>query len=43
MEKRAADTLTLDIYPAGQSNFTLYEDDGLTREHRKGAFAKQLL
>jgi alpha-glucosidase (family GH31 glycosyl hydrolase) len=40
--ERAADTLTLDVYPAGQSNFTLYEDDGLTREHRKGAFAKQL-
>lgn len=40
--ERAADTLTLDIYPAGQTSFTLYEDDGLTREHRKGAFAKQL-
>ncbi|MDP4292502.1 MAG: glycoside hydrolase family 31 protein, partial [Bacteroidota bacterium] len=40
--ERPADTLTLDIYPSGQSNFTLYEDDGLTREHRQGAFAKQL-
>lgn len=38
-EKRA-DTLTLDIYPAEKSFFNLYEDDGLTRAHRKGAFAK---
>ena len=40
--ERPADTLTLDIYPSGKSNFTLYEDDGLTREHRKGSFSKQL-
>jgi alpha-glucosidase (family GH31 glycosyl hydrolase) len=40
--ERAADTLTLDIYPSGKSNFILYEDDGLTREHRQGAFSKQL-
>jgi len=32
------DTLTLDIYPLGKSEFEMYEDDGLTREHRKGAF-----
>ena len=40
--ERDADTLTLDIYPSGKSTFTLYEDDGLTREHRQGAFSKQL-
>ena len=34
-----ADTLTLDIYPGGKSEFDLYEDDGLTRDHRQGAFA----
>ena len=38
-----ADTLTLDIYPGGRGEFNLYEDDGLTREHRSGAFASTLL
>lgn len=38
-EKRA-DSLTLDIYPYKKSSFDLYEDDGITRDHRKGAFAK---
>lgn len=37
--ERPTDTLTLHIYPAGQSSFEMYEDDGLTREHRKGIFA----
>jgi alpha-glucosidase len=41
--ERPADTLTLDIYPAGSSAFDLYEDDGLTRDYRKGAFAKTLI
>ncbi|MEO8415388.1 MAG: TIM-barrel domain-containing protein [Ginsengibacter sp.] len=41
--ERPADTLTLDIYPAGKTSFNLYEDDGITREHRKGAFAKTLI
>ena len=36
-----ADTLTLDCYPHNQSSFTLYEDDGLTRDHRTGSFSKQ--
>jgi len=34
------DTLTLDIYPDGKSSFELYEDDGVTRAHEKGDFAK---
>ncbi len=38
--EKAADSLTLDIYPSATSSFELYEDDGITREHRKGAFAK---
>jgi hypothetical protein len=33
------DTLTLAIYPARRSGFTLYEDDGKTAAHRSGAFA----
>ena len=38
-KERSLDTLTLDIYPNGASAYELYEDDGLTREHRKGIFA----
>ena len=35
------DPLTLDIYPFyGFSEFTLYEDDGISKAHREGAFAK---
>lgn len=33
--------LTLDIYPQGDSSFTLYEDDGNTRAYRQGASARQ--
>ncbi|MFF5448652.1 TIM-barrel domain-containing protein [Streptomyces sp. NPDC012888] len=34
-------TLTYDIHPRGNSTFTLYEDDGITRAHRTGAYAEQ--
>ena len=37
------DPVTFDIYPSGISQFELYEDDGITREHRNGAFAKTLI
>ncbi len=37
------DTITFDIYPNEYSSFELYEDDGLTREYRNGAFAKTLI
>ena len=33
--------LTLDIYPHGQSSFTLYEDDGNTRKYLDGASSTQ--
>ncbi|MGH3714132.1 MAG: discoidin domain-containing protein [Micromonosporaceae bacterium] len=33
--------ITYDIHPRGTSTFTLYEDDGLTRAHAAGAYAKQ--
>lgn len=33
--------ITYDVYPRGGSRFTLYEDDGLTRAYRTGAFARQ--
>ncbi|WP_428329411.1 TIM-barrel domain-containing protein [Mucilaginibacter sp.] len=41
-EKRV-DSLTIDIYPYKNSSFNLYEDDGITRDHRNGAFAKTLI
>ena len=41
--QKPQDTLTLDIYAHGYSSFELYEDDGLTREHREGAFSKTLI
>lgn len=41
--EKKTDSLTLDIYPFQKSEFDLYEDDGLTRDHRKGAFAKTLI
>ncbi len=37
--ERPTDTLTLNIYPSGESTYTMYEDDGLTREHRTGVYA----
>jgi alpha-glucosidase (family GH31 glycosyl hydrolase) len=37
--ERPTDTLTLQVYPSAKSSFTMYEDDGLTREHRQGIYA----
>jgi alpha-glucosidase len=33
--------LDLDIYPEGDSTFTLYEDDGVTRRYTEGEYAEQ--
>jgi alpha-glucosidase len=41
--ERPADTLTLDIYPGENAEFEMFEDDGSTKEYRKGAFAKTKL
>ncbi|GAA5494893.1 hypothetical protein Rhal01_01058 [Rubritalea halochordaticola] len=41
--QKPKDPLTFDIYPHGESEFELYEDDGLTKEYQKGEFAKQLI
>ncbi len=38
--EKPKDPLTLDIYPRGRTSFTLYEDDGLTRQYAAGAFAR---
>lgn len=35
------DRLTLDLYPEGDSEYTLYEDDGNTRRYQEGAFSQQ--
>jgi alpha-glucosidase (family GH31 glycosyl hydrolase) len=37
------DPLTFDIYPSHYSSFELYEDDGISRNHRNGAFTKTLI
>jgi alpha-glucosidase (family GH31 glycosyl hydrolase) len=33
------DTLTIDIYPGGYTEFLLYEDDGMTNNYLKGEYA----
>src|SRR5205823_5640004 len=33
--------LDLDVYPMGDSRFTLYEDDGVTRNYTRGEYAEQ--
>ena len=37
------DPVTFDIYPCGKTSFSLYEDDGLTREYKTGAFSRTLV
>jgi len=37
--ERPTDTLTVNIFPEGKSEYIMYEDDGLTRQHREGVFA----
>jgi len=38
--EQPTDTLIIDLYPDGKSSFTLYEDDGVSFEHEKGAYSK---
>ena len=33
------DPMTLELYPEGNSSFSLYEDDGVTRRHELGYFS----
>ncbi|MFB7223736.1 NPCBM/NEW2 domain-containing protein [Streptomyces sp. NPDC056227] len=40
-DRTADSSLAWDIYPQGASSFTLYEDDGVTRQHRDGRYATQ--
>jgi hypothetical protein len=39
VDEKPADPLTLDIYPSGSTSYTLYEDDGVTRNYQGGAFS----
>lgn len=34
------DVITYDIYPKGNSSFTMYEDDGHSKDYRNGMFAQ---
>ncbi|MFF3694838.1 NPCBM/NEW2 domain-containing protein [Streptomyces sp. NPDC002221] len=40
-DRTANSPLAWDIYPQGRSSFQLYEDDGVTRANRTGAYATQ--
>ncbi|MCX5383414.1 NPCBM/NEW2 domain-containing protein [Streptomyces sp. NBC_00083] len=40
-DRTATSPLAWDIYPQGRSSFQLYEDDGVTRANRTGAYATQ--
>jgi hypothetical protein len=44
-DEKPHDPITLDIYPAGDTSFDMYEDDGVTRQAIDGgtAFAKTLI
>ncbi|KAB8058714.1 glycoside hydrolase family 31 protein, partial [Janthinobacterium violaceinigrum] len=41
--QKPKDQLTLDIYPHGDSEYTLYEDDGNTRQYQGGAYSQQVI
>ncbi|MEJ6001150.1 TIM-barrel domain-containing protein [Paucibacter soli] len=41
--EKPKDQLTLDLYPHGESSYTLYEDDGLTRRYQQGESSQQLI
>ncbi len=39
--QKPIDEVTFDLYPQGDSQYTLYEDDGNTRRHAQGEFSEQ--
>ncbi|MCK4998956.1 MAG: NPCBM/NEW2 domain-containing protein, partial [Anaerohalosphaera sp.] len=41
--QKPKDPLTFDIYPHGRSQFSMYEDDGITRQYQQGEFATQTI
>jgi hypothetical protein len=40
-ETRDRSRLDLDVYPEGETEFVLYEDDGVTQAYRRGAHSRQ--
>ncbi|WP_371495785.1 NPCBM/NEW2 domain-containing protein [Kitasatospora sp. NBC_00374] len=41
LDRTAGSPLAWDVYPQGHGSFGLYEDDGVTRQHRAGRYATQ--
>jgi hypothetical protein len=41
--EKPKDPVTLDVYPFGRTRFSMYEDDGVTQDYRKGAFARTVI
>jgi alpha-glucosidase (family GH31 glycosyl hydrolase) len=39
VDQKPADPLTLEIFPAGSTSYTLYEDDGMSQGYMGGAYA----
>jgi alpha-glucosidase (family GH31 glycosyl hydrolase) len=39
VDQEPLEVVRLDVYPTGESHYTVYEDDGRTYEYQKGAFA----
>jgi alpha-glucosidase (family GH31 glycosyl hydrolase) len=39
VDEKPVDPLTLEVFPSGRSQLTLYEDDGRSREYQEGAFS----
>ncbi|MDZ7690756.1 MAG: DUF5110 domain-containing protein [Balneolaceae bacterium] len=37
--EQPADTLTLEIFPSGQSSYEIYDDDGETKDYEQGEYA----
>jgi alpha-glucosidase len=42
-DEKPHDPMTLELYPEGNSSFSLYEDDGVTRQYQQNKYAKTLI
>ena len=42
-DQKVKDTITFDIWPDGESEYSLYEDDGETRAYLKGEWTRQTI
>lgn len=39
VDEKEVNTITLDVYPCGDSSFTMYEDEGKNQDYEKGIFS----